>query len=315
MVFSERALHPQNPVQAFTEQLMVQKRFSHHTLKAYRLDLDQFSVFLSGRKKTLLNADHNDIRAFLASFHKHLNPRSICRKLAAIRGFFRFAQKRSWIEQNPAERIRTPAISRKLPSFLDHDEMISLLSVLDQKHPLGRRNRALFELLYASGLRVSELVGINLSDIDHQNKTLRVMGKGGKERLVLFGTRAAQAIFDYLPARELLLNKSKKPDHKALFLNRWGSRLTTRSVRRLLDQAVLRAKIAYNVSPHVIRHTFATHMLRAGADLRSIQELLGHASLSVTQGYTHVNIDHLIEVYDKAHPRAQAAYKKNPQGD
>jgi integrase/recombinase XerC len=166
------------------------------------------------------------------------------------------------------------------------------------------RDRALLELLYATGMRVSELTRLNLPDVDMQERIARVLGKGGKERLVPFGEHARRALQEYFPAREGLLTRSKKPDPHAMFLNRFGGRLSDRSVRRLLDKAIVRAGVLHNVSPHALRHTFATHLLQAGADLRSIQELLGHSSLSTTQGYTNVDMEHIIQVYDSAHPRA-----------
>jgi len=298
------------PVLQFIEHLRLQRRLSENTLKSYQTDLLQLLTFLGGRRQALLGAKQADLRAFLAERHRQVSPRSMCRKLAAIRGFYRFARRRKWLNDSPAERIRSPMVARKLPTFLDHDEVSGLLSAPDTKTDLGLRDRALLELLYATGVRVSELVGLDLEDLDLAAQTARVFGKGSKERLVPFGRQAVVALQGYLPARQRLLQRSRNPADQALFLNRLGGRLSARSVRRLLDKAIIKAGILMDISPHVLRHTFATHLLQAGADLRAIQELLGHASLSVTQGYTHVEVKQLLEVYDRTHPRARKAKKR-----
>lgn len=295
----------ESPLDGFIEHLRVQRRFSGNTLDGYHGDLKQLAAFLDNAGTDVLQADPSLLRSFLASRHRELSPRSTCRKMAAIRGFYRFARKQGWMDTNPAERLRSPSVDRKLPVHLDYDEVSALLQAVDTRTDLGLRDRALLELLYATGLRVSELVGLGPAGVDLEARTLRVIGKGGKERLVPFGRRAVKALQAYLPARMRLLDKARRPAHDALFLNRLGGRLSARSVRRLLDRTIVRAGILHDISPHVLRHTFATHLLRAGADLRAIQELLGHASLSTTQGYTHVNIDRLLEVYDRAHPRAR----------
>lgn len=296
---------PADPLDVFIEHLRIQRRFSENTLDAYRSDLAQLAAFLDDAGTALLRADPARLRSFLASRHKTLSPRSICRKMAAIRGFYRFARKQGWTDANPAARLRSPTLDHRLPGFLDYDEVTALLQAVDTSKDLGLRDRALLELLYATGLRVSELVGLGPPGVDLEARTVRVVGKGGKERLVPFGRRAGQALRDYFPARDRLLARARRPAPDALFLNRLGGRLSARSVRRLLDRTIVRAGILHDISPHVLRHTFATHLLRAGADLRAIQELLGHASLSTTQGYTHVHIDRLLEVYDRAHPRAR----------
>lgn len=285
----------------FIEHLRTQRRLSENTIQAYRSDLVQLLKFLDDG---LLEASHSDLRAFLASRHRELSPRSMGRKLAAIRSFYRFAKRRGWLGNSPAARIRSTQVPKKLPQLLDHDEMSALLKAPDPKTNLGLRDRALLELLYATGVRVAELTGLNIQDVDMKDRVARVLGKGGKERLVPFGRHARQALHLYFPARDGLLSRSKKPAPDALFLNRFGGRLSDRSVRRLLDRAILRAGVLHDISPHVLRHTFATHLLQEGADLRSIQELLGHSSLSTTQGYTQVDMKHVMEVYDSAHPRA-----------
>jgi len=296
---------PESPLDGFIEHLRVQRRFCENTLGGYGSDLAQLAAFLDDAGTDVLRVDPALLRSFLASGHRTLSPRSICRKMAAIRGFYRFARKQGWMDTNPAERLRSPSVDSRLPVHLDYDEISALLQAVDTSKDLGLRDYALLELLYATGLRVSELVGLGPPGVDLEARTVRVMGKGRKERLVPFGRRAAKALLDYLPARARLLQQARRPAPDALFLNRLGGRLSARSVRRLLDRAIVRAGILHDISPHVLRHTFATHLLRAGADLRAIQELLGHASLSTTQGYTHVNIDRLLEVYDRAHPRAR----------
>jgi integrase/recombinase XerC len=290
----------------FLEHMRTQRRLSVNTIRSYRTDLVQLREFLGN---SLLKAGHEDLRRFLASRHKQLSPRSTGRKLAAIRAFYRFAKRRGWVKTSPAARIRSIQVPRKLPKVLDVDEMTALLKAPDGNTSLGLRDRALLELLYATGMRVSELTGLDMDDLDLNERVVRVLGKGQKERLVPFGKRARKALHEYFPAREGLLARSKQPAPYAVFLNRFGGRLSDRSVRRLLDRAIVRAGVLYNVSPHVLRHTFATHLLSGGADLRSIQELLGHSSLSTTQGYTNVDMKHIMEVYDSAHPRAQGGKK------
>ncbi len=293
-------------IDEFIEHLRTQKRLSENTIWAYRSDLVQLRAFLG---EHLLGADHSRLRAFLASRHRELSPRSISRKLAAIRSFYRFAKRRGWLEASPAEKIRSMQVPKQLPKLLDYDEMSALLKAPDAKTDLGLRDRALLELLYATGMRVSELTGLNTGDLDMQERVVRVLGKGNKERLVPFGRHALLALKLYFPAREGLLSRSRKPVPDALFLNRFGGRLSDRSVRRLVDRAIVRAGVMHDISPHVLRHTFATHLLQEGADLRSIQELLGHSSLSTTQGYTHVEMKRIMEVYDSAHPRARKGKK------
>ena len=308
----ERMSKPAITIQAldvFIDKLGVQRRLSDHTLRAYRTDVGQLAAFLDSRGTDLIEAGAADLRAFLASRHGQLSARSLGRKLAAIRTFYRFCLETKLIDASPAERIASPVVEKRLPKFLDRDEITALLSALDSESDLGLRDRALLELLYATGLRVSELTGLDLAMFDRRARTVRVIGKGDKERLVPFGSKAAEAVDRYLPARGQLLARSKnrassKPAPEALFLNRFGGRLSARSVRRRLRRAIIKAGILRDLSPHALRHSFATHLLQAGADLRVIQELLGHATLSVTQIYTHVDMEKLIEVYDGAHPRA-----------
>jgi len=274
---------------------------SPHTLAAYRRDLEQLAEFVaseSGRAAGVGDVDHLLLRRYLALLGKRAKKSSVGRKLAAIRSFFRFLVRQGVVAKNPAELIATPRKENRLPFHLDIDQVTTLVEAPqdDDKHAL--RDRAILEMLYSSGLRVSELTGLAIGDLDLSGGMVRVLGKGGKERIVPVGSRALEAIRKYLEGRGDLAGAG------ALFLNTRGQRINRRSVARIVDEHVLRIAAFKRISPHILRHTFATHMLEGGADLRAIQELLGHASLSTTQKYTHVSIDRLMEVYDKAHPKA-----------
>jgi integrase/recombinase XerC len=303
----------QDALTEFFSYLEAQKRFSQHTVVSYRNDIKQLAIFLKERGLSIMEARLPDLRSFLALLHQGMSPATISRKLAAIRGFYRFVVKRHWLDSNPAERMRSPTLPKKLPKHLDRDEVLALLQAPDTETDLGLRDRALLEVLYACGIRVSELAQLNMCHIDFENARVRVLGKGQKERLVPFGRFAAEALRGYLEARNRLLKRAARPLVQALFLNHNGGRLTVRSIRRIINKAVTRAGVLYNISPHTLRHTFATHLLQAGADLRSIQELLGHSSLSTTQTYTHVNLKQLLEVYDQAHPRAHSIHNDRNQ--
>lgn len=288
-------------IRNFSVYLESERNVSPHTLAAYRSDLAQLLVFIQTEKGEGVTAQDVDpllLRRYLARLTKSAKKSSIGRKLAAIRSFFRFLLRRGEISKNPAELVATPKKEQRLPFHLDIDQATSLMDSpeADQKHAL--RDRAVLELLYSSGLRVSELTGLNIGEIDLSGGMVRVMGKGGKERIVPVGSRATEALLLYLEQRDDTSPQSP------LFLNTRRERINRRSVTRIVDAHVLRIAAFKRISPHTLRHTFATHMLEGGADLRAIQELLGHASLSTTQKYTHVSIDRLMEVYDKAHPKA-----------
>ena len=288
-------------IAAFCTYLETERNCSPHTVAAYGRDLKQLAEFV-GREKgegaQACDVDHLLLRRYLALLGKRARKSSIGRKLAAIRTFFRFLLRRGIIAKNPAELIATPKREQRLPFHLDIDQATTLVEAPadDQRHAL--RDRAILELLYSSGLRVSELTGLDIGDLDLAGGMVRVLGKGGKERIVPVGSRAVEAIRAYLILRGELAGSGP------LFLNTRGERINRRSVGRIVDAHVLRIAAFKRISPHVLRHTFATHLLEGGADLRAIQELLGHASLSTTQKYTHVGIDRLMEVYDKAHPKA-----------
>jgi integrase/recombinase XerC len=299
----------------FLEHLRLNENASLHTVRAYESDLSQFLEFLAGRLErrradlTPSDFDHLSIREFLGELHKRGNSRaSAARKLAAIRTFGRYLRREGVLEGDPAALVGTPKREQRLPAHLGEAEMAKLLEIPDTSHPLGRRDRAILELFYASGLRLSELVGLDLDDVNVNGRMVRVLGKGRKERLVPFNRSTEAALrawlkdqdgWDIPPAR----TRGRRPS-QPLFLNYQGGRLSTRSVDRLVRKYVAACSTRFGISPHALRHSFATHLLERGADLRAIQELLGHARLSTTQRYTHVNAAQLLEAYKKAHPKA-----------
>ncbi|HEY5974819.1 MAG TPA: tyrosine recombinase XerC [Geobacteraceae bacterium] len=290
-------------IATFVEYLASERNASPHTVEAYRRDLAQFAAFAAGDPRCLGEAgqvSHLHIRQYLALLHKEERAKSsIGRKLAAIRSFFRFLLRRGMLASNPAELVSTPKKEKRLPYHLDIDEATTLVEAARGTDLLPLRDRAILETLYSSGMRVSELTGLDVAGADLEGGSVRVLGKGRKERIVPLGSYACRALADYLLARH------DPPGNAPLFVNARGGRLTRRSVARLVDRYSRFLTTMKKASPHTLRHTFATHLLEGGADLRAIQELLGHASLSTTQKYTHVTIDKLLEVYDKAHPKAR----------
>jgi integrase/recombinase XerC len=301
---------------------------SPSTLRNYRTDLLEFVEYLTPPGAATLplgKIDHRTIREFMGHLHdRGLQKSSIARKLASIRSFFKYCVREGRLENSPARLVSTPKLPKRLPRVLSAEEMSGFLdqmvaageNALAGKAPrhgasrqeallLVKRDLALFELLYASGLRVSELTGLNIADIDRNEMMLRVLGKGNKERIVPFGSKAERAIAAYWEVRAgILEHATGRTDAQAVFLNYSGTRLTPRSVNRILKKYAALVNINWNIHPHSLRHAFATHLLADGADLRAIQELLGHQSLSTTQKYTHATIRQLMDVYDKAHPRA-----------
>ncbi len=296
----------------YLDYLAGERRLAENTIRAYEGDLRRLSKFLSRdyfeKKLTeikVVEVDAMALRAFLAHLALSGNARSSQgRTLSALKGVFRFACREGVLEASPAEAIKTPRSERKLPRHLRPAEMNVLLEAPEGDLPVSRRDRAMLELLYATGLRVGELVSLNWKDLEPGGRTLRVVGKGGKERMVPYGKPAAQTLRQWQEAWQVLAGRPWDDD-QCVFVNQRGGRLTARSVRRILDQYVESSSLAGGVHPHTMRHSFATHLLEAGADLRTIQELLGHASLSTTQRYTHVDIDRLLHVYRKSHPRAK----------
>jgi integrase/recombinase XerC len=290
----------------FLDYLRWERRCSPHTLSAYGRDLRQFLDYLADPAATAVGIDHITIRDFLAHLQAKGDARtSAARKLAALRSFLKFLHREGLIEQNPARLVRTPKLPRRNPRFLTEDEVSVILDLPDRSCDLGNRDAAMLELLYAAGIRVGELVSLNLEDCAFDQRLIKVRGKGRKERLVPFGRKAQAALADYLPVRSrLLLRCRSAQEPNALFLSARGTRITARSVERLLAQYTRQSALKLNVHPHLFRHSFATHLLERGSDLRAIQELLGHESLSTTQKYTHVVTESLLRTYRNAHPRA-----------
>ncbi len=292
-------------VELFTRWLATEKGYSEHTVTGYRRDLFEFSRLL-GEDTALDAVSASHIRSFIVSLHGRNSSGSVARKLSALRTFFRFAVRRGVIKIDPVTGIAGPKVGRFIPVFLTVDETFALLEAPGIQDTYMHRDRAILELLYSTGMRVSELVSRDIADLDFALEVLRVRGKGNKERLVPVGRPAIEAVNGWLPQRLQLIveraGRGRAVEQEALFLNGRGSRLSARSVERIVQAYGERARISQVVTPHALRHSFATHLLEMGADLRSVQELLGHASLSTTQRYTHLTLDHLANVYDKAHP-------------
>ena len=315
-------------LESFLEHLALNENASDHTVRAYESDLTQFTRFLADTLQRRRDAvvpgdiDRARVRAFLGDVHKRgVSRSSAARKLAAIRAFSRFLRREGIVEGDPAALVGTPKREQRLPAHLGEAEVSRLLDMPDASQPLGRRDRAILELFYASGLRLSELVGLDVDDVNLSSRVVRVLGKGRKERIVPFNRSAEEAVRAWLKDWEALSNagprasgpgprtsslgaRSRKAPTNPLFLNYQGRRLSTRSVDRLVRKYVAGCSTRFGISPHALRHSFATHLLERGADLRAIQELLGHSRLSTTQRYTHVNAAQLIATYRKAHPKA-----------
>ncbi len=296
-------------VPAFLGYLRDQRNYSPATIRAYGSDLTQFLAFLAARGgrqgAAPESVDPLVIRAFLGHLHERRDSRAtMARKLASVRSFFRYLVREGLMKENPARPVRTPRQERKLPRFLGEAEVRVLLETPSTSTLRGKRDRAILEVLYATGMRVGELVALDLEDVDLAEGTILVLGKGSKQRYVLFGEKARTALLDYLAARRRGAERAAGRGCDAVFVNRSGGRLTDRSVRRMLSARLAECALKHRISPHGLRHSFATHLLDRGADLRAIQELLGHASLSTTQRYTHVSTEQMLRVYRKAHPRA-----------
>ncbi|MBN1276105.1 MAG: tyrosine recombinase XerC [Deltaproteobacteria bacterium] len=302
-------------IKTFIASLKIQKGYSIHTVRSYQNDLNQFLKFLGSEigeledKKASLKADMVDrlvIRKYLGSLYGHLTRTTIARKLSAIRSFFLFLEKSGVIGVNPASDILTPRLGKYIPSYLSVDEVFRLLERPEKQKPLGLRDLAILEVLYSCGLRVSELESMNISNIDFEERLVKIIGKGNKERIVPIGRQALDAVMAYMDATQGLRKDSgtESPD-TPLFINFRGGRLSSRSIARIMKRYAKESGLTPDISPHSMRHTFATHLLNGGADLRSVQEFLGHVSLSTTQKYTHVSLDRLMEVYDRAHPRSR----------
>jgi integrase/recombinase XerC len=297
-------------IEHYLDMLRDRRKLSAHTVTAYRTDLVRWNGFLAeSRLETLASLDAGfepaRLRNYLASLNDQLERSSVCRHLSAIRGFLKFCRQRGWLSRDIGTLVPTPKMRRGLPKFLKVEEMEELVQAPDVATALGRRDRALFEVLYGAGLRVSEAVQLDRKDIDLEEGWVRVLGKGSKERLVPLGKPARDAVEDYLQSAPM-------GQDGALFRNFRGGRLTSRSVARILARHLVRLASAKSLSPHGLRHSFATHLLAAGADLRTIQELLGHARLSTTQRYTHVDLGTLLDEYREAHPLGNKAKNGRP---
>ena len=295
-------------IATFTRWLEVEKGYSPHTVSGYRHDLGEFAGRFVGQRQ-VGEVSVDEIRAFVISLHRRNGAATVARKLSALRSFFRWLLRAKAIDRDPLAGVVGPKVGQGIPVFLTVDETFALLEAPGPQDSFRQRDRAILELLYSTGIRVSELVSGNLADLDFTEEMLRVRGKGNKERIVPVGRPALEALQAWLPIRETLLmamtGKGRQVAGEAVFLNGRGGRLTVRSVERMVASYSERAGIIQQVSPHALRHSFATHLLEMGADLRVVQELLGHASLSTTQRYTHLTLDHLADVYDKAHPLAR----------
>ena len=284
-------------IEKFIRYLQIEKNYSRHTILNYKLDLEHFKNFLG--ELSLEKVDYLILRKYLAALkEKNLKSRSVSRRLSALRSFFKFLIREGLLKNNPLASLSSPKQDKPLPLFLTEEEVTKLIEAAQPKDERGLRDRAVMETLYSTGIRVSELVGLNIEDIDFIGGVAKVMGKGKKERIVPIGDIALSTIRAYLERRK------KHQEVQALFLNKSGRRITDRGVRNIIDKYIRMAGIKQGVSPHTLRHSFATHLLDRGADLRSVQELLGHVNLSTTQIYTHLTTEKLKKVYDKAHPRA-----------
>ena len=288
----------------FCDHLMSERRLSLRTVASYDNDISQFSTFFlkMGMPDDVTRVDATAIRMFLSVLFDKSTPATLSRKLSALKAFFKFLKVQRVVVTNPTEAIRTPKKVPKLPDFLTVDEAIQVVESDLGQMELSTRDKAILEVLYGGGLRVSEVSGLDLEDIDQSSGCARVLGKGNKERVVPLGQKAINAIEKYLEVRVRLVRKRRTLDSRALFINRDGARLTVRSIQRMVKKRGLLVGTRFSLHPHALRHSCATHLLEGGADLRVIQDLLGHASLSTTQRYTHVNIDSLMGVYDQAHP-------------
>jgi integrase/recombinase XerC len=282
-------------VPLFIDYLRKEKNYSEHTIRAYRQDIESFFAFVS--EEDISEIDSTVISYFIAFLMKYgLDTTTVARKLSSLKSFFKALKRMEFVSENPADVIRTPKKKKHLPGFLTYEQIEDGFKIDDP------RDHAMMELLYSCGLRASELTGLNVDDVDLQNDEVRVMGKGGKERILPMGRRAKEAIVTYLGSRG---QSAVEKDPKALFLNRRGGRLSSRSLQRIVRKHLMKVARVSGTNPHILRHTFATHLLERGADLRAVQELLGHVSLSTVQIYTHLTTKRLKDIYAKAHPRAE----------
>lgn len=313
MIYGQKMMIVAELIDSFIDAVRTQKGYSPHTVRNYRIDLDQFHDFLKDKggggeetRPAVESVDFPTIREYFGSLFGKYKRSTIARKLSAVRSFFVFLEKKGLVALNPSAEVAAPKREKYIPAHLPVDEMFRLLERPDVTRPLGKRDRAILEVFYSCGIRVSELTGLDVAHVDAAQQLVRVIGKGNKERIVPIGREALKALEDYLLETSALRKKLYGDGRRSpLFLNARGGRLTARSVGKLVKTYGREGSLMLDISPHALRHTFATHMLDGGADLRAVQELLGHVSLSTTQKYTHVSLDKLMEIYDKAHPRSK----------
>ena len=291
-------------IKEFEKYLSVEKNYSIHTINNYLNDVNDFMEFINVNKINIYSIKYNDIREYLNYLYsKNLSKSSVSRILSTLRTFFKWLVRENKIKSNPMELITSPKKDKKLPTYLNHDDVEKILNIPDIKTPLGMRDSAILEMLYSTGIRVGELISIKISDINYSEKTINVFGKGSKERVVLFGDTLLEKLTLYIKKGRYELLKNKQSN--ILFLNHHGNPLTERGIEDILNRIIKKGGLEFTIHPHMLRHTFATHMLDNGADLKVVQELLGHENLSTTQIYTHVSNERLRKVYLSAHPRAK----------
>lgn len=298
----------QNQLKDYSTYLEERKNFSYNTVNAYLKDLNDLLSYINENNKinNFSSIDYRLIRKYVVFLkRKRFSDKTIARKISSFRVFFKYLVQQELINNNPAEYVQIPKLKKKLPDFLFYEEIIKLINSFEKDNPTTKRDQSIIELLYGTGMRVSELSNLNLNDIDLEYDTIKLLGKGSKERIVPFSRPVKTAIKEYLKQREQIPKKNCRQliSNKALFINKIGGRISTRSIRRIVIKYIRIASLDKKISPHVFRHTFATHLLNGGADLRSVQELLGHESLSTTQIYTHITKDNLIKTYNKSIPR------------
>ena len=302
-------------IPVFLQHLAKERNYSRHTVVSYEDDLRQFSEFLlryfKGRQYTLADIDHVTIRRFLGDLlEQNFSKRSIARKLACVKSFFKYLHRVRAVGVNPASNVSSPKLEKRLPQYLGEHDAALVMTSPDATTPEGIRDRAILEFFYSTGIRLSELIGLDLRDVDTGNRTIKVKGKGNKERIVPFGSSAADALQQYVAQRDHLSVPAEPTD--AVFLTKRGKRMNPKGVNIVVKKYIREVSEIQKNSPHVLRHSFATHLLNRGADLRAVKELLGHESLSTTQIYTHVSVDRLKKVYSQAHPKARPPHRSRP---
>lgn len=295
-------------VSEFINWVKVERDYSEHSVVAYAKDLSELAIYLDKEKypDDIKSVDFFALRGFVADLYdRKLSKSSIERKIAAVKSFFKFLYQKGFIDENPSRLVKFPKKEKNLPSVFNIDDVFAMLDMPDKSTPMGMRDAVILELMYGTGIRVSELVGLNLEDIDLLGGRIRVRGKGKKERIVPLAPEMCRMISDYYKIMQQIVAEGRMIETDALIINRLGTRMTDRTVRRVVDNYLKAAGLPLDYSPHSFRHSFATHLLEGGADLRSIQELLGHESLSTTQKYTHIDIATMLKTYDESHPKAK----------